>query len=420
MTTRDLIDSGLPIDVRAGDPEQDAIDGVVPALVVEPHTAEAVAASLAWASEQRLSVVIRGAGTKHEWGRRPERMDVILSTRRLNRLIAHQHGDLTATVEAGLTLREMNHALASRGQQLPLDPLFADRATIGGLLATNDSGSLRHRYGTPRDLVIGVQLATTDGRLTKAGGQVVKNVAGYDLSKLVSGSFGSLAAIVSATFKLSPLPPASATVVVELLDAAKLHEAVTAIASTQIEPSAVEVHARRGTDGSGGLTRMLLRFASLAAAVDAQAAEACARLTTLGLAANILQGSAEQSLWHQHSTIFHAATGALVRASWLPADLVAVLRTLEELARGGPAEMIGRAGIGAGLIRIDGDTPRQTAAIERLRESAKIGNVVVMRGSPDLKAKVDVWGPRQSASLVDAVKRAMDPQGILGAGRGAA
>ena len=144
-------------------------------------------------------------------GRTASRIDVILDMQRLNRILAHEHGDMTATIEAGASLRDVNVALALHGQMLPLDPPFADRATIGGLLATNDSGPLRHRYGTPRDLVIGVQLATTDGALAKAGGQVVKNVAGYDLSKLMTGSFGSLAAIVSATFKLAPRPAASKT-----------------------------------------------------------------------------------------------------------------------------------------------------------------------------------------------------------------
>ena len=164
--------------------------------------------------------MIRGAGTKSDWGRPAARVDAVLDMRRLNRVLAHEHGDLTATSRPARRCRRQR-ALAIHGQRLPLDPPFADRATIGGLLATNDSGPLRHRYGTPRDLVIGVQLATTDGVLAKAGGQVVKNVAGYDLSKLVTGSFGSLAAIVSATFKLAPLPAASKTlrVGVETADA---------------------------------------------------------------------------------------------------------------------------------------------------------------------------------------------------------
>jgi len=220
---------------------------------IEPATAEELAAALRRASDQRQSMVIRGAGTKMDWGRTPQRVDAILSTRRLNRLLAHAHGDLTATIEAGATLAEANETLARRGQWLPLDPPFADRATIGGILATNDSGPLRHRFGTPRDLVIGVQLATTDGTLAKAGGQVVKNVAGYDLSKLVCGSFGSLAAIVSATFKLAPLPSASKTIVIEAPDVDTLGQIVRDVMSSQLESIALGARIERHGSGRAGL-----------------------------------------------------------------------------------------------------------------------------------------------------------------------
>ena len=149
------------------------------------------------------------------------------------------HGDRRSGHPAGAEPH-----LASHGQWLALDPPFADQATIGGLIATNDSGPHRHRFGTPRDLVIGIQLATTDGQLSKAGGRVVKNVAGYDLSKIASGSFGTLAAIVSATFKLAPLPGASATVVVDRLSIDRLFEVVSAMNASQLEPVAFDVHMR--------------------------------------------------------------------------------------------------------------------------------------------------------------------------------
>src|SRR4051812_49767352 len=160
---------------------------------------------------------------------------------RLNRILAHEHGDMTATIEAGASLADVNRALAIHGQMLPLDPPFADRATIGGLLATNDSGPLRHRYGTPRDLVIGIKLATTDGVVTKAGGQVVKNVAGYDLSKLITGSFGSLAAIVNAPFKLAPIPPAAKTLRITPADAAAVGDIVQTMMARQPAPGGLQL-----------------------------------------------------------------------------------------------------------------------------------------------------------------------------------
>jgi glycolate oxidase FAD binding subunit len=222
-------------------------DPLVATETVRPSTAEEVAAALKRASDERKSAVIRGAGTKMDWGQPAPQIDVMLDMRQLNRILAHEHGDLTATIEAGATLRDVNHALARHRQWLPLDPPFAEEATIGGILATNDSGPLRHRYGTPRDLVIGIQLATTDGVLAKAGGRVVKNVAGYDLSKLVTGSFGSLAAIVSATFKLSPIPSASKTMIVAVQDAVRLGDAVRTVMASQLEPIAFELDTRRST-----------------------------------------------------------------------------------------------------------------------------------------------------------------------------
>ena len=195
----------------------DVIDGVVPTLILEPSEPAMVAAALAWASRERLKTVIRGRGSKMTWGRKPSRIDITLSTAKLNGAVVHRHGDLTATVPAGVTLMDLNRQLAQQGQWLPLDSAF-ENATIGGLIATNDAGPLRHRYGTPRDLLIGITLALTDGTLVKSGGHVVKNVAGYDLAKLLSGSHGSLAAIVDATFKLLPIPHTSKTVLASYAD----------------------------------------------------------------------------------------------------------------------------------------------------------------------------------------------------------
>jgi glycolate oxidase FAD binding subunit len=376
--------------------------------IIPPSTAREVAEALKRASDERLSIVIRGAGTKLDWGRPAARIDVMLDMRRLNRVLAHAHGDLTATVEAGATLRDVNDTLSRLGQGLPLDPPFADEATIGGILATNDSGPLRHRYGAPRDLILGVQLATTDGVLSKAGGQVVKNVAGYDLSKLIAGSFGSLAAIVSATFKLSPIPEASKTMRVAVADEGALAQAVRRVMASQLDPIAFEIAVARPA------LHILVRFASLPMAVAAQVAGASEALKGLATSINVVDGYAERTLWQAHATQLWERAGAIVRASWLPASIAAVLG---ELPAG--AEMIGRAGIGAGLVRIDGDDSEQARVIGQLRHSPHVGNVVVMRGAAGLKALVDVWGPQGDRQrLLSTMKRAFDPNGVLNAGRG--
>jgi glycolate oxidase FAD binding subunit len=184
--------------VRPGVPA-DAVEGVVPRIIVEPARFEDVGKLLVWASREKLTVLARGSGTKLGWGPAPHAIDVLLSTARLNAIVAHRHGDLTATIQAGAMLADVNRALATHRQWIPLDPPSAERATIGGLVATNDSGPRRHRYGAPRDLIIGVEFIRADGLLAKGGGIVVKNVAGYDLPRLLTGSFGSLGVIVSAT-----------------------------------------------------------------------------------------------------------------------------------------------------------------------------------------------------------------------------
>ncbi len=389
-----------------------------PSLVIEPRTVEAVAATLAWASNNKLSVLLEGGGTKRSWGRVPERLDVNVCLRQLDRVLDHRQGDLTVSVEAGLTLRRLNEALALRGQQLPLDPPYADRATIGGLLATNDSGPARHRFGTPRDLVIGVQLATTDGRLAKAGGQVVKNVAGYDLSKLISGSFGTLAAIVSATFKVSPLPAASKTLVIEGLRADELVRVVDDISKSQLEPVAFEIHVRRDAREPGSEIRCLVRFASLLEVVDEQVRDAAALVGASGVSCRIVGEDPEARLWQAHSVSGDVSAGAaIVRASWLPANLGRVLALLDEVGSTTGIAMIGRAAVGAGLIRIAGNVTQQAAAITRLRQSEVVGNVVVTSATTELKAMADVWGRRDASQLFLTVKRAFDPNGTLGAGR---
>src|SRR5687768_11997013 len=218
----------------------DAIDDVAPRYVAEPDSPEAFAEALAHGSRERMQTVIRGGGTKLGWGRVPAAVDLIVSTTRLNRLIVHRHGDLTATVQPGMRLQDLNDTLRSQGQWLPVESAFAG-ATVGGIVATNDAGPSRHRNGTPRDLVIGITLALTDGRLVKAGGTVVKNVAGYDLGKLVSSSHGTLAGIAAVTFKLVPIPQASATLFVAYADADAMTRDVAALAASQVEPAAFDI-----------------------------------------------------------------------------------------------------------------------------------------------------------------------------------
>jgi glycolate oxidase FAD binding subunit len=383
----------------------------MPRDIVAPASAEEVASALATASNERTAVVIRGGGTKMGWGRKPSSVDLVLSTKRLNAVVAHEHADLTATVQAGATLDEVNRILARHGQWLPIESAF-DESTIGGAIATNDSGPLRHRYGTPRDLLIGIRLALTDGRLIKAGGNVVKNVAGYDVGRLMSGSHGSLAAIVSATFKLSPLPAATETLVAEFDGADALVSAISALASSQLEPAAVEMR-------TGRPHRLLLKFESTPTALDTYVQRARALMKPSDW--QVVSSQSEVDLWREHIRAPWRSPGMVARFAWLPASLGAVLAFVEELRNTvADVEMIGRAALGSGVLRVDADTRVQRNVVERVRSRSDVfRHVVVLRAEPQLKQNLDVWGPLGDAgSLGASVKHALDPHGILNAGRG--
>lgn len=402
----------------------DDIDGVAPGVVVEPPTAEAVAAVLAWCSSERQAIVIRGGGTKLGWGRRALAVDVALSTRRLGQVLRYEPGDLTVTAEAGVTVARLNELLGQHRQYLPLDRR-ADAATVGGVLATNEAGPLRHRHGAPRDQVIGVRLATPDGRLASAGGHVVKNVAGYDLGKLIAGSFGSLAAIVSATFKLAPMPQATATLIVDYTDPRGVSGAAAIVAASQLDPLAVEVEGRltRSAGHGGAAYRLSVRFGGVADVVAAHVDLAVVMTSPFGgvrPARTVADDDA--TYWREHGARVWTSTGTVVKLSWMPASLAAVLDLFQELVRSGVEEIEfqGRAAAATGVVRIAGSADAVVAAVARLRaQPATISNVVVVRGDADVKARVDVWALASGAAkLGGALKRTLDPAGVMNAGRG--
>ncbi len=375
--------------------------------IIEPGNAEAAGGALADASARGLSVRIQGGGTKIGWNTVDDPA-VVLSTRRLDRLIAHRAGDLTATIEAGATLAAVNRQLASHGQWLPLDPAWPDRATVGGLLATNDAGPRRHRYGAPRDLIIGVEIARADGVRAKAGGIVVKNVAGYDLSRLMTGSFGTLALILSATFKLYPLPAASRTVVIDVPAPAAAAAVVRAMTSSQLTPTALELQSAP--------LRVLVRFESTERSAQHQAEMAARLAETIGGRAVLAAGADEQRLWDEHRERPWSGRGAVLKVTLLPSMLAATLDAIAEAAGGSDWEAVGRAGVGVLLVRADVDHARAAQLIGRLREqqASAGGSAIVLRGPRELRESVGSAAAQSSAfAVMRAVKRAFDPSGIL-------
>src|SRR5216684_136118 len=224
----------------------DAVAGVQPKLVIEPGTESELAEVLRLSNEAGLAVIPRGGGTKLGWGNPPARADLILSTARLTEIIEHAWADLTVSVEAGCTIQRLQETLAQHGQRLALDPLWPEKATVGGVLSTNDSGALRLRFGALRDLIIGATIALPDGTLARSGGKVVKNVAGYDLPKLVTGAFGTLGVITRAVFRLHPLPRTAKTFSFKTESFPALQQSILAIQDSQLAHTALQIRCADG------------------------------------------------------------------------------------------------------------------------------------------------------------------------------
>lgn len=388
---------------------------------LEPRHADEVAQLLREADDRRQAVAVCGNGTKSGWGRPPSRVDVVLSLAQLREPVEHCAGDLTVTAPAGATLGDVNRALGREGQWLPLDPWAGERSTIGGLLAANDSGPRRVRHGAPRDLVIGVEFALPDGRRAKAGGRVVKNVAGYDLGRLLCGSFGALAVITAATFKLAPLTAASRTVAIDAGDGRALQPLIRALALAPVTPSAVEVDTRdwQGTRQA----RLLVRFESTATAADAQAAHVAGLAPVHGMDATLVQGADEAEVWADYEAAYRPDSGTMLKVGVLPGQVAAVLESIAAQARAGGLAWRagGRATLGVLLVHVDGAAASVATFAGALRSAAAAahGHVAVLSAPADVRAAVPPWddvGP--SAAIMRLVKAQFDPHGTLCPGGG--
>jgi glycolate oxidase FAD binding subunit len=381
----------------------------MPAQILEPVDAAGVAAALSAAASDSLSVAIRGAGTKVSVPAR----DVVISTTRMATRIDHVAGDLVAVVPAGASLDAVNAALGREGQWLPLDPPRGHRATIGGIIATNDSGPRRHRFGAPRDLIIGIEIALADGRTAKAGGRVVKNVAGYDLSKLMCGSLGTLAVVTSATFKLSPVAPFSQTVVATLGDLRKLGDLALALTNAPVGPSAIELQSPPH--------RLLVRFETTESAAAAQTTIASGICMAHGATIAVVSGQAETDAWRAHESRIFSAAGTVVKIAVLPTDVADLLSIMQRLtaAAGVDAGISGRAALGIILLRLGGDDAAHAAIVSELRREAgaRRGSVVVLSGSEAVVREAGRFGPIGDAEpVMRAIKARFDPHHLLNTG----
>jgi len=378
--------------------------GAAHASTAVPSTAAEAAEALRAAAVASSRVRIAGNGTKLGWGRPIPPPDVELRTTGLARIVAHNAGDFTAIVQPGVPLAELQRELAASGQMLALDPPGED-ATVGGVVAAADSGPLRHRYNAARDLVIGVQFALPDGTVARAGGTVIKNVAGYDLSKLFTGSFGTLGVITEIALRLHPVPARTATAIGTSDDPARLAAAAAAVASRPLEADALDV----GWDGEGGA--ILVRLSGDTASERVE--RTLPLLADAGLSTRV--EPYDEALWAAQRAGQRSPYGVVVRVSAGPADLHAVLQAARDVG----ATLVGRAGLGLSWLRLDGlDDATAVARIAALRERLAPASAVVLDAPLAVREAIDPWGDVDPARLAlqRSVKARFDPTGTCAPG----
>jgi glycolate oxidase FAD binding subunit len=298
---------------------------------VRPQTVAEAAALLRELGSTGQAVRPVGGGTK-PWGRKGD--EAVLETGALNRILEHNVGDFTAVLEAGTPFVEARAAFAEHGQALSWDPPVTEDSTVGGIMAANDSGPLRHRYGGVRDLVVGVTVVLSDGTVAKAGGKVIKNVAGYDLAKLFTGSFGTLGLIASVSVRLHPDPPVTATASGSTDDPDRLAAAAIALSRRPLESDCLDV---AWADGSG---RLLVRYGGNTAVERA-------RDTPLELE-DVQVTEDDGELWERQRARQRSPDGAVLKVSGRPTDLANVIRAAE----GARATVVSRAGLGLSWLAL--------------------------------------------------------------------
>ena len=420
---------------------QYTVDGRTPQAAVLPGSVEEIATVLALASAEGLKVVPWGSGTKMALGGIPERLDLVLVLSRLSGVVDYEPADMTATFRAGTVLKEAQTVLGRNGQFIGLDPPYADRATLGGILATNSSGPRRLRYGASRDLVIAIRVVHADGKVTKGGAKVVKNVTGYDMNKLYIGSLGTLGIIVEASFRLHPVPAVEKTGLAPFDSADAAQKVVARILDSPLVPFAVELLnplASRQVAEQAGLSWLKGKY-GLAVAIGSVRPEAVdAQLETVRRLCgetgspewHVLDGLGQDAFWRAaRDFVLGDGLQGVLKASVLLTRVAEGVRLGEEVAAKQGLRLGVVAEAGSGIIRYhltgDAASPERfqqgvAEAVNRLRPFAQEaeGNLVVLKAPPEVKSRVDVWGlPAEALAFMRRPKVEFDPQRILNPGR---
>jgi glycolate oxidase FAD binding subunit len=425
---RELAEAVAPGTLLTGDrAATHRVAGVAPRFVAAPATVAGVSRVLGVAGSQRLAVIPTGAGARLGWGAPPRRLDVVLSLARLDRVLAHEPADLTLSVECGVTLEALNAVLRPHRQFVPLDPARPHASTIGGLIATGAAGPYRARYGTMRDLLVGLTVVRADGTLVKGGGRVVKNVTGYDIPKLHVGALGTLGVVVEAHLRLHPRPTEERTWVFGFASAEAALEAALDVRDTPVVLSRCQLltagalRALREPGPPGAA--LAVTIGSVPEAVRAQGAQVADICGRAGSPA--IEVPAADAWWRRVADVTwpeEPATELSVRIGTRPTDTVKALRAVEAVwpAAG---ELRATANVATGVLHaivVSVEARRVGDVVARVRDAlaALDGTCVVEHAPPGAPPGLDVWGDLGPAlEPMRRLKRELDPTGVLNPGR---
>ncbi|GAB1538305.1 FAD-binding oxidoreductase [Scytonema sp. NUACC21] len=385
-----------------------------PHCIVYPSTTQQLAAIIAEAYRNKWRVLLCGSGSKLNWGGLVKSADIVVSTERINQPIEHAVGDLTVTVGAGMKFSQLQTILANSKQFLAIDPATPESATIGGIVATADTGSLRQRYGSVRDQLLGITFVRADGQIAKAGGRVVKNVAGYDLMKLFTGSFGTLGAIAQVTFRLYPFLEASGTVVLTG-EATAVEQAADILRGSALTPTQADLLSPQLVSrlelGQG--LGLIARFQSIAESVKEQSNQLLEVGKQLGLQGKIYSEADEADLWLILREQMHSSPSESVitcKIGVLPTSAVKVLTEVE----------MGWIHIasGLGVLRFEGENTVDKVLETRNLCQTNGGFLTILAAPVTVKERLDVWGYTGNAlQIMRRIKEQFDAGYILSPGR---
>jgi glycolate oxidase FAD binding subunit len=393
----------------------DAVLGVAPRLVFEPASEEEAAEAMRACARDRMRLAFVGGGTDLGLGNPPAGLDAVVRTARLSQVLEHSPHDQIVRVGAGITLSALQAHLAPHGQRLALDPPFPDRATAGGILCANAFGPLRASRGSARDLVIGISLVRADGVVARGGGKVVKNVAGFDLPRVLFGSLGTLGLVTAVNFRLHPLPEAAATVLFAGLSPAQVRQVSREVLAAQVEPAASAALARDGR------LDLAVRFEGFGPGVSGQVDRLLEAARRAALGGERLSPDAAAALWARQAAArergpFRARLAAPPRAL---EQAAAALATLLRALPGGDGVWYPSLGLGfAGGEPAAPEALASAASDARGALSALGGSLVVNDAPPEVRARLDAWGPPPATlPLMRRLKAQLDPEGRLAPGR---